>query len=140
MKMKVLRLLINFLLLFLIFNALLVAGCEKDKWVELQLTDNYCEDVLNEGTNKIKNHTGIIIPSNMTTPAFAIDADEYGNILQGRRVLLPCNLLHNNLLFEGQKIVFSGELISWKSSDTDSIVKDYFSIPIVLTNAKVINH
>lgn len=137
MKIKRLRLIITFILLSPFCVALLGGGCEKDKWIELQLTDNYCIDVLNEGIGYIENHTGILISSDMTTQAFAIDANEYGDILKGRRVLFPCNLLHSNLLFEGQKIVFSGELITWKGSDNDSIIGDAFSIPIILTYVKV---
>ncbi len=139
MKKKKLKLFAFSLLLLPLCMELLGTGCEKDKWIELQLTDNYCIDVSNEEIGYIENHTGILISSDMTTQAFAIDADEYGDILQGRRVLFPCNLLHNNLLFEGQKIVFSGELITWKGSDNDSIIGDAFSIPIILTNAKVKN-
>lgn len=137
MKIEILKLLIIFLLLSSLCIALLGTGCEKEKWIELKLTDTYCTGIVNEGIGNIENHTGILISSDAITPAFVIDADEFEDVLQGRKILFPCNLSIDNSIFEGQKIIFSGELISWKGSDIDSIVGDAFSIPVILTNAKV---
>lgn len=139
MKLKILNLFNIFLLLLSLSATFLETGCEKEEWNELHLTDNYCTDVANEEIGFLENHSGILISSGTLTPAFSIDADIYGDVLPKRKVLFPCNLPQEGFFYEGQKIIFSGSLLSRKGSGSDSIVGDAFSIPIILTNAKVRN-
>lgn len=124
-----------------LLGALFVIGtsCDKEEWIELNLTNNYCNEIDDEEIGFIDEHNGILISSDDTSPAYTIEADAYGELLPNKPVLFPCNLPNSELLFEGQKIRFSGELISWNGSESDSIEGDAFSIPIILTNAKVKN-
>lgn len=131
---------LKFIKLFFIGTFLIIGtNCENEEWIELNLTDNYCNEIVNEETGYINDHEGILISNDDSSPAFTIEADKYGDLLPGKKVLFPCNLPSRELLHEGQKIRFSGKLIKWEGTDSDSIVGDAFSIPIILTNAKVKN-
>ncbi len=112
-------------------------SCNKDEWTEINLTNNRCEDNLTETTDIISEQMGTITLFGTSGDVYYITCEPFEDWPQGV-LFAPCNLPHQ-IVKEGQKIIFSGEISGWLNYGNDSIAIDYFGIPIILSNAKINN-
>lgn len=129
MKSKILKL--STVVLLLLFIG---ASCLKDEWEEIELTSDSCSDLITDVVVLITDKEGIITNYGSGTEYFILAEGIQERIYQ--IPLFPCNLPFD-LLNDGQEIIFSGKISNWQRSSNDSIVADFFSIPIILTKAKI---
>ena len=131
MKPKKLNLLTIFLLLLPFYVVLLWAGCEKQEWQELQLTDTSCSQA-GESMGGISDVMGEIERFNENEYIIIVkDVLNFSEL-----PLYPCNI-HFSDLMKKSKIIISGEVFLYEGQDNDSIAISLGAQPILISNAKI---